>query len=149
MRIISHRGNLNGRIPSRENSPSYIDEAISHGYEVEVDVWYLDGRFYLGHDEPQYEISEEWLSSRPSLWCHAKNFDALNQMMTRSIHCFWHETDRITITSKGLIWCYPNTYNRNGITVDLNPEATKIPTDCMGVCTDIPEEWKLLQTNSQ
>ena len=46
MKLISHRGNLNGRIPERENHPDYIDEAIEAGYDVEIDIWLNDGVLY-------------------------------------------------------------------------------------------------------
>ncbi len=36
--IISHRGNLDGPIPERENSPDYIDQAIKWGFVVEIDI---------------------------------------------------------------------------------------------------------------
>jgi hypothetical protein len=49
MKFISHRGNLSGRNPESENSPSYINMALKLGYDVEVDVWYIDGKWYLGH----------------------------------------------------------------------------------------------------
>ena len=42
MILISHRGNINGKFKSWENEPTYIDKAISEGYDVEVDVWYKD-----------------------------------------------------------------------------------------------------------
>ena len=32
MIYISHRGNIDGKIPSMENHPSYIDKAIALGY---------------------------------------------------------------------------------------------------------------------
>ena len=51
MRIISHRGNVRGRVPGRENAPSYIDCALGNGYVVEIDVWVIDGEYWLGHDE--------------------------------------------------------------------------------------------------
>ena len=38
MKLISHRGNLTEINPERENTEPYIDEAISKGYDVEVDV---------------------------------------------------------------------------------------------------------------
>ena len=55
MIFISHRGNLDGLNPDRENSPDYIDEAIKLGFDVEVDVRTKDGQLWLGHDEPQYK----------------------------------------------------------------------------------------------
>ena len=43
MILISHRGNIDGRIPEKENHPNYIDAAIKAGYDVEVDLWEIDG----------------------------------------------------------------------------------------------------------
>ena len=45
MILISHRGNLNGPKPDQENSPNYINNAISKGYNVEIDVWFKDEFF--------------------------------------------------------------------------------------------------------
>ena len=49
-------------------------------------------------------------------------------------HWFWHENDKITITSKGEIWCFPNIYVENGITVMLG--LTKEFPNIKGICTD-------------
>ena len=38
MILISHRGNITGRIPDSENRPSYIQDTINLGYDVEIDV---------------------------------------------------------------------------------------------------------------
>ena len=53
MIYISHRGNLNGINPKQENKPSYIFNALERSFDVEVDVWFVKGKFYLGHDEPE------------------------------------------------------------------------------------------------
>ena len=45
MILISHRGNLNGPDPSKENKPSYITNAIRTGFQVEVDFWFIDNKF--------------------------------------------------------------------------------------------------------
>ena len=37
LKIISHRGNIKGPQPDKENRPSYIDCAIGNGYQVEID----------------------------------------------------------------------------------------------------------------
>jgi len=146
MKIISHRGNINGKNISKENSPDYIDDAIKKGFEVEIDLWYLNKKFLLGHDFPQYEIDEDWLKQRP-LWGHAKNKEALEKMLELNIHCFWHENDKMTITSRGVLWCYPGNYSKCGITVDLNTEVQIITEPFMGICTDIPELWKKYNKN--
>ena len=43
MRLISHRGNINGVNPKLENTKEYVDLAIDKGYSVEIDVWYSNG----------------------------------------------------------------------------------------------------------
>jgi len=53
MKIIAHRGNLTGPNPLRENSIDYIEEAISEGFDVEIDLWVEDNQCHLGHDGPQ------------------------------------------------------------------------------------------------
>lgn len=141
MIYISHRGNLTGRNLDRENSPSYIEEAVACGYEVEVDVWFVDGSFYLGHDFPQYSVSSEWLLMHP-LWCHAKNLEALEKMLSLGIHCFWHENDRFTLTSKSIPWCFPNNWSCRGITVVFDQPSPEIfSKDVLGICTDDPVSW--------
>jgi len=47
--LISHRGNIDGKT-LLENQPSYIDDAIDLGYDVEIDIWYIGDKLYLGHD---------------------------------------------------------------------------------------------------
>ena len=36
---ISHRGNLTGPIPEKENTVDYINDAIHQGFDVEIDIW--------------------------------------------------------------------------------------------------------------
>ena len=142
MKFISHRGNLIGPDSNRENSPSYIHEAVDAGYDVEVDVWCLDHRFFLGHDQPQYEVTSDWLMNLP-LWCHAKNQDAFSEMLALNIHCFWHETDRFTLTSRGIPWCFPDNYIDSGVTVIKHaPQENGLYENVFGICTDHPIEWR-------
>ena len=113
-RLIAHRGNLDGPNPEKENHPDYIHTAVKEGYEVEVDLWKVDNNLYLGHDSPQYRINEKYLNlvaSAGFLWTHAKNIEALHRMLEEpAIHCFWHENDLVTLTSKGYVWKYPEVY---------------------------------------
>jgi hypothetical protein len=141
MKIIAHRGNLNGPNPEFENNPDYIDESLNQNFEAEIDVWYLDNNFYLGHDLPLFKIDKKWILDRSDkLWCHAKNIEAIEQMFEDTlINYFWHETDKITLTSKGIPWCYPNTYTSRGITVEYD---YKIIPDVYGICTDYCLTWR-------
>lgn len=141
MKIISHRGNLFGKINEKENHPNYIDAAISSGYDVEIDIWLRDEKFYLGHDFPQYEIELNWLLSRENkLWIHAKNLEVIPHLYNTNLNWFWHESDKLTITSKGFLWCYPNIYLKDGVTVTL--EHQEVPNNIFAVCTDNPIKFK-------
>lgn len=137
MKIISHRGNLKAKDSDRENKPFAIDECIRMGIDVEVDFWLRNGKFYLGHDKPETEIEETFLLSRKKhLWIHAKNFEAVECLSFYSeLNWFWHEEDKMTLTSKGIPWCYPGYRVSNGITVVMDER-----TDYRyyGICTDNP-----------
>jgi hypothetical protein len=143
MILISHRGNINGRIIDAENRPDYIEDTIRLGYEVEIDMWWIDGRIYLGHDKPQYEVSEEWLGERiDKLWIHCKNIELLNWIRSTTLHYFWHETDTITLTSKEYIWAYPGKQPiKNSIAVMPEIHEEDI-TQCLGICSDYIEHYK-------
>jgi len=108
MKLISHRGNMIGPVPSRENAPSYIDTAISAGYEVEIDIRYIDGKFYLGHDTPDYEVSENWINKRKnSLWIHCKNLEAASIFSKiKDVIFFCHTSDSFVLTSNNYIWVH-------------------------------------------
>jgi len=142
-KIISHRGNINGPVPEKENSPEYILDALKLGYEVEIDVWYFSNTFFLGHDEPDYQIEESFLENE-RLWCHAKNKEALQRMLlNKKIHCFWHQEDDYAVTSKGFIWAYPGK-PAEGKAICVMPERSPgIDVDTfIGVCTDFCERFK-------
>jgi hypothetical protein len=110
MYFISHRGNLHGPKPKHENSIPYILNAIQKGFDVEIDVWYVNGSLYLGHNEPQYLVPEFkfFKDNAEKLWCHCKNLQALDILLPLGIHCFIHDKDIATLTSKNYIWLYPS-----------------------------------------
>jgi len=142
MRLISHRGNINGSNPEMENNPEYIQEALDLGYDVEIDVWWVEDTgfcesgFYLGHDEPQYKVNEKYLEE-VGLWCHAKNIDALNQMIENGkIHCFFHQEDDVTLTSEDYLWTYPGKQLTSN-SICVMPSDHRIMTlDIAGICSD-------------
>ena len=107
MIFISHRGNIEGVVSERENSPDYIDEAIEAGYDVEVDIRCTDDVLFLGHDYPQYCISMPWLIARlDSLWLHIKDYESLSIIDGSGLRYFWHQQDDFTLTSNGYIWSH-------------------------------------------
>jgi hypothetical protein len=139
MILISHRGNTNGRTESWENEPTYIDLAISKGYDVEVDVWYVDNILYLGHDKPQYGIDFRWFRDRiTKLWVHCKNIESLIffRNLQYEFNYFWHETDTVTLTSLNFVWAYPGKQPIEK-SIAVMPEINNDDlTVCIGVCSD-------------
>ena len=149
MILISHRGNINRAIPERENDPKYIIEAISNGFEVEIDVWFVNEKFKLGHDEPKYDFPHELLEHQAGkLWLHCKNLEAVSQFNILDstgtfLNYFWHQKDDVTLTSQGYIWAYPGKQPlKNSIAVlpEINDDDV---SKCSGICSDIIEKYKI------
>ena len=145
MILISHRGNINGRIESLENSKSYIDNALSEGYDVEIDVWCVGGVIYLGHDNPKYEITLQWIVDRMSkLWIHCKNIESVIffNNLNVNLNYFWHETDTVTLTSLNYIWSYSGKQPIQG-SIAVLPEIHNENTEsCIGICSDYIKNYK-------
>lgn len=144
--FISHRGNINGRVPQNENHPDYIDEAIHAGYEVEIDVRFVNGKLWLGHDEPQHETSLGWLANRgDKLWIHCKNHEAMTyfaQYPLLKMNWFWHQGDDMVLTSKRHIWAYPGKQPiKNSIAVMPEIHSDDVSL-CVGICSDVIEKYK-------
>ncbi len=144
MVLISHRGNTNGKFESYENEPAYIDKAISEGFDVEIDVWMVEGQLFLGHDIPQYGITQDFLNKRyERLWIHCKNIEAMEWFnMIGGFNYFWHEEDTLTLTSKGYMWVYPGKQPVVG-SIAVMPEIHNDNLDnCIGICSDYIERYK-------
>jgi len=148
MILISHRGNISRAIPERENDPRYISEAIANGFNVEVDVWFINGKFKLGHDKPTYDFPYQLLELQSNkLWIHCKNLEAIIQFNILDqpgiyLNYFWHQEDDVTLTSKGYIWAYPGKQPiKNSIAV--MPELNKDDlTQAIGICSDYIKDYK-------
>ena len=146
MKLISHRGNIRGPIPDKENRPSYIDCAIGNGYDVEIDVNYVNGELWLGHDEPQYKVTHTWIQERSKyLWLHRKDFESAKECWKYQAFC--HSGDPFVFTSNNKIWLHgenESIYTLDDMTiipVINEQESTSFHTANgipFGVCTDYP-----------
>jgi len=141
--IISHRGNIRGPVPDKENRPSYIDCAIGNGYHVEIDVRSINGELWLGHDVPQYKIDHNWLDKRRNyLWLHCKNLEAAKECW--GYHAFCHTSDNFVYTSTGTIWLHDLSQRIDHNTIipliDREDIQTFMPgyEKPFGICTDYP-----------
>lgn len=145
---ISHRGNLDGRIIELENNKSYIEKAIKDGYDVEIDIRFKNNSLWLGHDEPQEEISIDWLIENSNkLWIHCKDLNSImfiRKSNLTQLNYFGHSLDSFVLTSKGFLFCLPsNDLDKNCVLV--MPEFFDfIPTNnnMHGVLTDYAKYYR-------
>ena len=161
MILISHRGNLDKINFDDENKPDYILAAIELGYDVEIDLWVVNKKLFLGHDHGEFAIDEKFLKEHEKkLWIHAKNDDELFFLSESKIfyNYFWHDTDKFVITSKKFIWPHCET-NKDYFSKDLYvakktilvlPEKLGIydikkikNKKYYGICSDIIKKYNL------
>lgn len=147
MKLIAHRGLIYGPDRELENKESTINFALQQGFDCEVDVWYVDNNWYLGHDYFSTPTTIDFIS-QPGLWLHAKNFEASDQLRillddVKHLNFFWHDHDKRTLTSQNYWWTYPdNLVGKNSIA--LMPEWSLDQADineclswnCAGICSD-------------
>ena len=143
MILISHRGNISGSSVAMENTLDYINNSIVK-YDCEIDIHYINDCLFLGHNTPEHKVDINWLEDRKSkLWIHCKNLKALSFFNYTDFNYFWHENDKVTLTSKGYIWAFPgNQPIKNSIAVmpELYGDITKF---CLGICSDYIENYKV------
>lgn len=145
MFLISHRGNTEGKNELLENNPVYILQAIEQGFDVEIDIRYIDGTLFLGHDTSQYKTSLDFLFSYSNkLWIHCKNVQAVSFLFkideNKNLNYFWHEKDKVTLTSKRFIWAYPGIECQDSIAV--LPEIYKDSLNGrLGICSDYINDY--------
>lgn len=158
MKIISHRGNIRGSIPDKENRPSYIDCAIGNGYDVEIDVRSINGKLWLGHDTPDYMVTIDWILKRSdNLWIHCKNLDCAKFLFNyrNMVKYFCHTGDNYVLTSTGHLWvhdlsttiddlCIIPLINKNEIFNYRGEYVYGICTDYVDSCKNIFDGGRIL-----
>ena len=83
MLYISYRGIYDGTNYEYANTTDQLGKAISRGYTCMVDVWRVDGKLYLGNDQPLTEVTERYLQG-PRWYINARNTDMQNWLATQS-----------------------------------------------------------------
>lgn len=147
VKLIAHRGNTNGPDKNNENTQKYIINTINNGYDCEIDIWKIDDKLFLGHDEPTYETDIQFLTKySDKLWIHCKNIQALSYLNSIDIlNVFWHENDQYTLTSKKIIWSYPTSeILENCIIVMPELNNFNINSKCIGICSDFVSNFTSL-----
>lgn len=112
---------------------------------MEIDFWFLDSQLYLGHDTCQYGVGLNWLEERKTnLWIHCKNLSSVEYLHRTDFNYFWHENDKITLTSKGYIWAFPGQQPISG-SIAVLPELYSDKLEvCWGICSDFVNTYKYL-----
>ena len=140
LNLIAHRGLIKGPSKTLENQPHNLRATLEQGYDCEIDLWVFDNRLYLGHDGPQFNVTQAFIEN-PKFWIHAKNLEAFYWLTDTQLTYFWHENDKLTLTSNGYIWSYPEQDLTNK-SIRLMPEwadpglTTVKENVCYGVCSD-------------
>jgi hypothetical protein len=141
---ILHRGLSDGPSVELENNYENLLVRIREGWHVEVDIWFEDGRWWLGHDydaAKQREISDSELEALSvGAWFHCKNVAALAEMsrLNQGWRFFSHDRDEAVLTSTGQIWCYPGIFCERGIAVlpERCDQWSLGKSGLIGVCSD-------------
>ena len=63
MILIAHRGLTDGADRAFENHPKKIANSLRDGFDCEIDVRYINGEWFLGHDGPDHKISYDFFSN--------------------------------------------------------------------------------------
>lgn len=138
MIYIAHRGNVNGPDPDHENTLDHIENAMNYcGFDVEVDIWKIKDKFFLGHDKPQHEIDIDFLEYRKfHLWLHTKNVEAF-ACLKDDYRCFMHDKDPLTVVSfDNFVWGFPVEDIRIPDMIFVCPDSKILYDNCDGICSD-------------
>lgn len=150
MLLIAHRGLTDGPDESLENRPDIVTHALKQGFDAEIDLQIFYDKPFLGHDQPQYLVTAEYLKN-DKFWIHAKTIEALNFCINnlQDYKFFFHQNDDCIILQNKYIWTYP----RKNIPLTENsiavlPELVYNLDDlhdlkCAGLCSDYVGQIKI------
>lgn len=136
---IAHRGNISGPDKKNENSPRKLEKALALGFDVEVDIWAIDNKLYLGHDAPTYSTDLDFINKiKSNSWFHCKNLQAILAIAkVEGTKYFWHQEDDYTLTSNNYIWTYPGKdVTSRSIIVLTEKVDFELYEHAYGICSD-------------
>ena len=149
--IVKHRAN------SRKVISHYLRNT---DIGVEIDIWYFNDTFYVGHDYPEWEIPFDWLCEDGLLFTHldnillhAKSWPTYCKLMSHDImahlHFFYHSTEPFAITSKGMKVINSDCHVSTSPFLEpivMRPERLfkedLFSLNRVIICTDLPEVWR-------
>ena len=149
MIYIAHRAHVNGPDADSENDPKKIVSAIDDGFDVEVDVAFVNNELWLGHDVRRHLVSLEFLQChKDRLWFHCKNIEALGYLIEHDMNCFGHCRDEFVVTSKGYIFTCPGSPLSSKAVLVMPERQPGFSFDhfdfdnCYGVCSDYVAKFR-------
>lgn len=105
--LIAHRGNIDGRVEDKENTPAYLTAALKAGYNVSCDVGMLHGAFVLPALGGYHRLPYAFLSN-PRMWFRTADPITLDALCAANAHAVPASAD-VTLTSVHYLWCMPDT----------------------------------------
>lgn len=156
VRLFAHRANLSGPATG-ENHPEAIQECLRRGFGVEIDLWNVDGACWVGHHGPEHRVDADLLKDDQVI-CHAKHIAVIPLLLQLGVTVFGLEEDQFALCSNGLIWTNygcPSTPR----SIVCSPELmgaietraqyyARMKACCYGICTDYPQEYRALMSDS-
>lgn len=117
---------------------------MARGFDVEIDVWYIENQLFLGHDNPDFNESvdiERLISEY--LWVHAKSIETLYYLISKPVHVFFHQEDNVTLTSRNILWTYPGRkLTPRSVCITHVEEVLDDYRQCYGLCSDYIEFFR-------
>lgn len=104
--IISHLGNIDGRIPERENRFSYLKAALAAGWHVCADVVFRNGGLLLPWQNG-FDPAPLSFFSQPRVWSRCRDAETLDALCNVKAHAFFLSDTGHTLTSEQFVWTLP------------------------------------------
>lgn len=148
MIYISYRGIYDGNNFQDSNTPKQIAKAMGMGYNVMLDVWKVDSKFYLGDEQPITEVTEKYLQNH-RFWLNARNTEMQTWLPTQPAKLYpnWFYFTQPTppppyVTASNGKLITPGTVPINNDSVIFLPEITDsamfstVKLRCFGICSN-------------
>lgn len=116
-KIIIHRSQLHQNTP--ENTLLGMNECLHSGFSAEIDVYLIDGRYFIGHDLDNLATVKFEEIDKANVFIHMKS---LNFTHTKNADLFYMEDDPVTLTLKGRQWVNAHVSHQNKNTVICSNE---------------------------
>jgi hypothetical protein len=138
---IAHRALIAGPDHKKENSIQTISSRCQQGLSSEIDIWFHEEEFWIGHDAPRERVTLEFLTSE-FLWIHAKNGEAFYKLQKISnekglgLRIFYHTQEHYALTTLGDTIILPGVPDVDGFCY-MMPEMDNVtPTVAAKICSD-------------